>query len=59
MAESTLLISGGLRSNEPVTRAFDAEAMTRGQSISPQNGRSPRELVGCGQPMPGVESKDR
>ncbi len=49
LAESTLIVSGGLKGNPPVIRSFDAEALenNRATEVLPDE-EGARELVGCG-----------
>lgn len=50
LAEATLFVAGGVVSNEPVVRTFDAKALERHQALpSTSAAGSPRRLVGCGE----------
>ncbi|MBD3884957.1 fatty acyl-AMP ligase [Phormidium tenue FACHB-886] len=49
MAETTLLVSGGLKSAPPVIRTVDGAALERNQVVnSTEQGENSRVLVGCG-----------
>jgi acyl-CoA synthetase (AMP-forming)/AMP-acid ligase II len=55
MAEATLLISGGRRGDEAVTRAVSREALQRGMIMAPKSGADTQVLVGCGRALAGEE----
>jgi acyl-CoA synthetase (AMP-forming)/AMP-acid ligase II len=55
MAEATLLISGGRRGAEVVTRTVSREALQRGTIVAPKNGADTQMLVGCGRALVGEE----
>jgi len=55
MAEATLLISGGRRGEEVVTRAVSREALQRGVVVEPKSGADAQTLVGCGRALAGEE----
>ena len=49
LAEATLLVSGGTKSDLPVVRSFEAGALEQGRAIvSGDDGKAVRSLVGCG-----------
>lgn len=56
LAEGTLIVSGGKRSEPPVIRRFDEEALKCDHAIevAPDH-PSARTLVGCGEPHPDQE----
>ena len=56
MAESTLIVTGGTRTGEPVHRTFDDESLHehRVVPVSP-DAESARTLVGCGRILPDEE----
>jgi 8-amino-7-oxononanoate synthase len=52
MAEATLIVSGGMASELPIIRNFDAAALADGQAVEVEPGADgSRALVGCGQTM--------
>jgi acyl-CoA synthetase (AMP-forming)/AMP-acid ligase II len=55
MAEATLLISGGRRGDEAVTRAVSREALQRGIIMAPRSGADTQVFVGCGRALVGEE----
>ena len=55
MAEATLLISGGRRGDEVVTRTASREALQRGAIVAPRHGADAQVLVGCGRALVGEE----
>jgi acyl-CoA synthetase (AMP-forming)/AMP-acid ligase II len=55
MAEATLLISGGRRGDELVTRTVSREALQRGAVAVPKNELDSQVLVGCGRALVGEE----
>jgi acyl-CoA synthetase (AMP-forming)/AMP-acid ligase II len=55
MAEATLLISGGRRGDEVVTRAVSREALQRGVIVAPQSKADIQVFVGCGRALVGEE----
>jgi 8-amino-7-oxononanoate synthase len=53
LAESTLLVAGGYKSEDPIARAFDARGLESGEAVPvPGNNGDERVLVGSGQTMP-------
>lgn len=53
LAESTLMVSGGLVKQPPIIRAFDAAEIAAGRAVEcDQNSPHARRLVGCGQQLP-------
>ncbi|MEN6450336.1 MAG: aminotransferase class I/II-fold pyridoxal phosphate-dependent enzyme [Thermoguttaceae bacterium] len=53
LAEATLIVSGGFVHRPPVIRAFDAEALGRGEVIEAEpDENTTRSLVGCGENLP-------
>jgi len=55
MAEATLLISGGRRGDEVVTRTASREALQRGVIVAPKSDTDVQALVGCGRALVGEE----
>jgi acyl-CoA synthetase (AMP-forming)/AMP-acid ligase II len=55
MAEATLLISGGRRGDDVVTRSVSREALQRGIIAAPKSGADAQVLVGCGRALVGEE----
>ena len=53
MAEATLLISGGRRGDEVVTRAASREALQQGSIVAPKSPADTQVLVGCGRALVG------
>ncbi|HEY4760899.1 MAG TPA: aminotransferase class I/II-fold pyridoxal phosphate-dependent enzyme, partial [Thermoguttaceae bacterium] len=53
LAEATLIVSGGYAHDQPMLRAFDADALIRGQVVdaNPEDDGA-KILVGCGQNLP-------
>ncbi|QSJ15499.1 fatty acyl-AMP ligase [Nostoc sp. UHCC 0702] len=50
MAETTLIVSGGLKSEPPVVRHIDATALEQNQVVvSQQKTKNTKTIVGCGQ----------
>ncbi len=53
LAEATLLVSGGVKSDPPVVRAYDAKALENGEVVSmPLSESGARRLVSAGQTLP-------
>ncbi|CAB3744848.1 4-hydroxyphenylalkanoate adenylyltransferase [Paraburkholderia sediminicola] len=55
MAEATLLVSGGAPQALPVIAAFDKLSLELGHARAPRGAEVARELVGCGQALPGEQ----
>ena len=56
MAETTLIVTGGLQAAPPVIRAFDGPALDQHQAVPVSaDAAEARELVGCGQVLPDEE----
>lgn len=56
MAETTLIVTGGLRQEPPVVQAFDNEALESRRVIPASNGdTTAKKLVGCGRVLPNQE----
>src|SRR5262249_25041749 len=55
IAGATLLISGGRRHAEVVTRAVSREAIQRGMVVAPNSAADAQVLVGCGRALVGEE----
>jgi 8-amino-7-oxononanoate synthase len=56
LAESTLIVTGGLRTEEPVIRAFDGEALDSHQVVEAEADEDgARVLVGSGRELPDEE----
>jgi acyl transferase domain-containing protein/acyl-CoA synthetase (AMP-forming)/AMP-acid ligase II/acyl carrier protein len=53
LAEATLMVSGGDRNAEPVTRKVSADALARNEVADPPADEGARVLVGCGSAIPG------
>ena len=53
MAESTLMITGGDKKQEPVIKSFDSKALEQNRAIAPTTPEAATTLVGCGQNIPG------
>jgi amino acid adenylation domain-containing protein len=53
LAESTLFVTGGERSAEPVVRAFSAGALEQERAEAAGEGEGSTRLVGCGVPAAG------
>ncbi|RKN12864.1 fatty acyl-AMP ligase [Streptomyces radicis] len=54
LAESTVMVSGGPATEEPVVRSFDAAALVAGKLRPAAPGARARRLVGCGQIQPSL-----
>jgi 8-amino-7-oxononanoate synthase len=53
LAEATLLVSGGMKSDPPVVRAFDPKSLENREVVGvPSHETGVRRLVGAGQPLP-------
>lgn len=54
MAETTLIVTGGRKSDPPVVRAFDGNQLDNRnvQAVAPEAGGA-RQLIGCGRALPG------
>ena len=55
LAEATLIVTGGFKSDPPVIRSFDSKALENGDirsALSPMD-KNVRRLVGSGQSIPG------
>lgn len=48
MAETTLLVTGGIKENLPVLRTVDAAALENNQVVAESENQKSRTLVGCG-----------
>jgi acyl-CoA synthetase (AMP-forming)/AMP-acid ligase II/acyl carrier protein len=56
LAESTLIVSGGLKAEPPIVRAFQRKALAANQAISAEDGSAEGQaLVGCGRSIPGQQ----
>ncbi|HWA99787.1 MAG TPA: fatty acyl-AMP ligase, partial [Pirellulales bacterium] len=56
LAEATLLVSGGLKSEPAVVRSYDAKALENGEVVSlTQSEPGARRLVGAGQRLPNEQ----
>lgn len=54
MAETTLIVSGGLKSEPPIVRAFESSALEQNEAVAASADTSSlRKLVGCGAPLKG------
>jgi natural product biosynthesis luciferase-like monooxygenase protein len=55
LAESTLIVSGGVNSDPPVIKNFQHKDLENNRAIEGLSGDgSARPLVGCGRPLPGT-----
>jgi acyl-CoA synthetase (AMP-forming)/AMP-acid ligase II len=52
MAEATLIVSGGLRTQAPVVQSLDTTALEQHQVIPPQDQGGTHWVVSCGQSVP-------
>ncbi|MFM8733602.1 MAG: fatty acyl-AMP ligase, partial [Pirellulales bacterium] len=56
LAESTLMVTGGMKFEKPVIRAFDAAALETGTAVAPSGTTSAgRRLVGSGRELDGQD----
>ena len=56
LAESTLMVTGGMKFEPPVVRSFDASSIETGLAISrPSNAPAVRRLVGSGRELDGQD----
>jgi 8-amino-7-oxononanoate synthase len=56
LAESTLMVTGGMKFEPPVIRSFDASSIETGQALSrPANAPGIRRLVGSGRELDGQD----
>ncbi len=56
MAETTLIVTGGYKNDEPVVRHFDGRALDEHRVVSvPESFESARATVGCGHVLPDEE----
>jgi 8-amino-7-oxononanoate synthase/acyl carrier protein len=56
LAESTLMVTGGMKFEKPVIRTFDAESIETGTAVSrPANAAGARRLVGSGRELDGQD----
>ncbi|MEM8734560.1 MAG: aminotransferase class I/II-fold pyridoxal phosphate-dependent enzyme [Planctomycetota bacterium] len=56
MAETTLIVTGGPQSENPVVRSFDSKALDEKRVVASQTaGEGTRELVGSGHVLPGEQ----
>lgn len=56
MAETTLIVTGSVKQNPPVLRAFDGSKMDEYRVVPAESGQEgARELVGCGRVLPDEE----
>jgi acyl-CoA synthetase (AMP-forming)/AMP-acid ligase II len=52
MAETTLIVSGGLKPQPPVIQSIDSVSLEQHQVIAAPDEANARQLVGCGQGLP-------
>jgi acyl-CoA synthetase (AMP-forming)/AMP-acid ligase II len=52
LAEATLFVTGGAKSDPPIVRSFDATALAVNRVTPSGSGENVRTLVGCGRPAP-------
>jgi 8-amino-7-oxononanoate synthase len=56
LAESTLMVTGGMKFEEPVIRSFDAESIETGAAVPrPANAAGARRMVGSGRELDGQD----
>ena len=56
LAESTLMVTGGMKFEEPVVRAFDAASIETGTAVPrPANAAGARRMVGSGRELDGQD----
>ncbi|MCA9267757.1 MAG: aminotransferase class I/II-fold pyridoxal phosphate-dependent enzyme, partial [Planctomycetales bacterium] len=55
LAESTLIVAGKDRSQSATVRRFDAHQLAANIATEPRDESAVRQLVGCGEPLPGAE----
>jgi len=56
LAESTLMVTGGMKFEPPVIRSFDAAAIETGAAVArPDNAAAARRLVGSGRELDGQD----
>jgi len=55
MAETTLIVTGGLRSATPVIEQVDKIALEQNQIIATEDEEDSRKIVGCGQSLSGLK----
>ena len=56
LAESTLMVTGGMKFEEPVVRSFDAESIETGVAVPrPANAAGARRMVGSGRELDGQD----
>ncbi|MEM7760414.1 MAG: fatty acyl-AMP ligase [Cyanobacteria bacterium P01_A01_bin.40] len=55
MAETTLIITGGLKSAVPVVKEIDPIALEQQRAVTPNQGEPARQIVGCGQSASGLK----
>ncbi|GLW63698.1 polyketide synthase [Actinomadura rubrobrunea] len=53
LAEATLMVSGGERAAEPITRRLEVSALEAGRAVAAGPGERARTNVGCGSGIPG------
>lgn len=52
MAETTLIVSGGIKTEPPVIRQVSGMALEQHQVVAPKHSEDTRTIVGCGQSCP-------
>lgn len=55
MAETTLIVTGGLKSAPPLIRQLDSVALEQNRIVVTKRGEPSRQIVGCGQSAGGLE----
>jgi 8-amino-7-oxononanoate synthase len=55
LAESTLMVTGGMKFEAPVIRGFDADRLELGEAVPADDSRSARRLVGSGRQVEGQD----
>jgi len=56
LAESTLMVTGGMKFEPPVIRSFDASSLETGEAVGrPANASAARRLVGSGRELDGQD----
>ncbi|MGD1921992.1 MAG: fatty acyl-AMP ligase [Pleurocapsa sp.] len=54
MAETTLIVTGGLKSANPIVEQIDPVALEQQKVVTPKTGEPARQIVGCGQSASGL-----
>lgn len=54
MAETTLIVTGGLKSAHPIVEQIDPVALEQQKVVTPKTGEPTRQIVGCGKSALGL-----